>query len=237
MKIKILVIMLIISIACLTILWAQNDDTKEPTVEELYLKNPDLQIAKEKAASKDRDMKLEAIEDIKEIIEKGKDEEAEVQLAIILGNLASEGTTLVVRELGRVINYFPEVRQQACTVLGSVQSSKAKEAAKNILIDVVLKDDEPMVKAGAAYALGKLGLNQDNEVVSALAEAILKQDAIAPDNSFALAVIISIEQIAEANNGINDPYIFQALVKIAQSNYLPTVKQRAMDALSTLRGY
>ena len=86
----------------------------------------------------------------------------------MLEYLALEGSGRIVRESHRQVNNFPDVRRRAAELLGKVRTEQSKDA----LIFVLLNDDEPMVKAQAAYALGELGMNDNNEVVAALAFAV-----------------------------------------------------------------
>ena len=92
-----------------------------------------------------------------------------------------------------------------------------------------------MVKAEAAYALGVIGLNKDNEVVQALAFVYNREDPTRPDNNLGYALCLAVEKIAKKTGGINDPSAYQMLVRIAQGNYLRTVKTKALQVLDELK--
>jgi len=114
---------------------------------------------------------------------------------------------------------------------------QAKINAKNALLTVLVTDDEPMVMAEAAYALGMLGLNEGNQVVSALTYTLARQDPDQPDGNLAYAICLSLEKIARANNGIKDPEAYRTLVRIAQGSYIETVKRKALQTLDEMRKY
>ncbi|MCD6123315.1 MAG: HEAT repeat domain-containing protein [Spirochaetales bacterium] len=231
------VLTLIIMLSIAVPLTAQNNskekNKKELTVEELYLKDIEFQILKEKAFSNDRDMKLKALNDLEKQINEGSVNKDNREVEFVLEYLSMEGIGRKVLENRRLTNYFPEVRRRSCNLLGKIGG----EQAKNALIAVLLNDNEPMVKSEAAYALGNIGLNDNNEVVKALLFALNQQDPTRVDNNFAYAIILSLEKIAKKNNGIKDPSAYRALVKIAQGNYIRTVKNKALHVLDEMRQY
>jgi hypothetical protein len=243
MKINLLSLSLILVMVFLPmILGAQSNggnesSDREPPIEELYLKNPELQIINEEATSNDREAKLRAITRVEKTLKEGTSTDEEYTIALILGHLAGEGTTTLHSEQGRLINYFPEVRGQACNALQFVKSDKAKAKAVNILIGVLINDIDPIVKSNAAYALGEIGLNEDERAAKALAEAVEIQDIMAPNDNFAYVAALAFEKIAKANDGIYEPRAYRALVKIAQGNYSKVVKDKALEVLEELKQY
>ncbi len=230
MKIKAFFSIMIISLTGIFLLDAQ-DSGREVTVEELYLRNIEVQILREQAYSDDREMKLLALDDFEEMIGSGSHDARVVQP--VLEYLAMEGIGRKVRESNRLINYFPEVRRRAANLLGRLGG----EQAKNTLITVLINDDEPMVKAEAAYALGVIGLNENNDAVNALNFTLGKEDPDQPDNNFAYAICLAIEKIAAKNNGKLDPIAYRTLVRIAQGSYIKTVKRKALQSLNELKKY
>jgi hypothetical protein len=228
-------VLLIITLSFLIVLpLAAQEGERERTVEELYLENIDLQILREQAFSDDRDMKLNTLDQLEELIEAGKATDGH---GLIMEFLAMEGINRRVREKGRLINYFPEVRRRAANLLGRMTGEQAKINAKNALLTVLVTEDEPMVMAEAAYALGILGLNEGNEVVYAITYTLAKQDPDKPDGNLAYAICLALEKIARANNGIKDPDAYRTLVRIAQGSYIETVKRKAMQTLNEMRKY
>jgi HEAT repeat protein len=208
---------------------AQN---KEITIEELFLQSVEFQILREKAFSDDYDMKMNALDDLDKKVSDGSYKTNGQQVEFVLEYLALEGSARTTRQAGRLVNNFPEVRRRAANMLGRVGS----DDAKNALTRILLIDEEPVVKAEAAYALGVIGKNPNNEVVDALVFAYGQEDPQKPDNNFGYALCLAIEKIGtKTPGGLKDPAAFQLLVKIAQGNYLRTVKTKALQVLDTLK--
>jgi len=224
-----------IGFAAVATLGAQSRG-REPTVEELYLRDIEYQIRREQAYSDDRELKMLVLDELEEMIEKGSVDDPD-KVQPILEFLGMEGTARRVKESNRLINYFPEVRRRAANLLGRLGGEKAK----NSLITMLIVDDEPMVKAEAAYALGVVGLNDSNEAVKAILYTMEKEDPTMPDNNLAYAVCLALEKIADKNNGFEDARhsaeAARALVRIAQGNYIRTVRRKAIDTLDVLKRY
>jgi hypothetical protein len=204
---------------------------KEITIEELFLQSVEFQILREKAFSGDYDIKMSALDDLEKKVNDGSYKGNDQQIEFVLEYLALEGSARTTREAGRLVNNFPEVRRRSANLLGRVGS----EDAKNALVRVLLIDEEPVVKAEAAYALGVIGKNDNNEVVQALSFTYNKEDPGKPDNNFGYALCLAIEKLAKKSGGIKDPAAYQMLVKIAQGNYLRTVKTKALQVLDELK--
>ena len=206
---------------------------RELTIEELYLQNAEIRIIREQAVSQDRDMKLLALENIQEMLDDGKLSTGAPEAHFVLDYLAGEGLSHQVRENRRLINYYPEVRRQAANLLGQLGG----ENAQTTLAMVLLNDIEPMVKAEAAYALGQLGSNEDNLASQAIANVILLEEYALPDNNLAFASLLAFEKLAAANDGLNDSAAFEAIIRIAQGNYIRKVRLKAVQVLDSLRRY
>jgi HEAT repeat protein len=204
---------------------------KEITIEELFLQSVEFQILREKAFSGDYDVKMSSLDDLEKKVNDGSYKGSDQQIEFVLEYLALEGSARTTREAGRLVNNFPEVRRRAANLLGRVGS----DDAKNALVRVLLIDEEPVVKAEAAYALGVIGKNDNNEVVQALSYTYNKEDPSKPDNNFGYALCLAIEKLAKKTGGIKDPAAYQMLVKIAGGNYLRTVKTKALQVLDELK--
>ena len=229
---KAFLLVFIMSLAGTFLLGAQQDE-RELTVEELYLKNIEFQILREKAFADDRELKMLVLDDLEKMIDEGSVGEDDIQIELILEYLAMEGTFRRVLESKRLVNYFPEVRRRSANLLGRLGGEEAKDA----LITVLIKDNEAMVRAEAAYGLGVIGKNDQNKVVEALLYALEQENPELPDNNFAYAVCLALEKIAKASNGIREPEIYRALVRIAQGNYIRTVKRKALQTLDEMKKY
>jgi hypothetical protein len=209
---------------------ASSGGGKEITIEELFLKSVEFQILREKAFAEDYDLKMNALDDIEKKLQDGSYNSGDQQVQFVLEYLALEGSAHTTRENGRLVNNFPEVRRRAAEMLGRLGT----DAAKDTLIRVILVDDEPVVKSEAAYALGLIGKNPDNQVVQALAFVYNQEDPTKPDNNFGYAMCLAIEKLAQ-KTPIKDPIAYQILVKIAQGNYLRTVRNKALQVLDALK--
>jgi len=206
--------------------------SKEITIEELFLQSVEFQILREKAFSDDYDVKMSALDDLDKKVTDGTYKAGDPQVEFVLEYLALEGSGHTVRESGRLVNDFPEIRRRSANLLGKLGT----DDAKNALIRVLLIDGEPMVQAEAAYALGVIGKNPDNQVVQALAFTYNRLDPSKPDNNLGYAICLAIEKIAQKTpGGIKDPAAYQMLVKIAGGNYLRTVKSKALQVLDELK--
>lgn len=233
---KRLVLCVALAIVALPVaLFAQEDDQSddrqaERTIEELYLSQDlELQIMRSQALSNDREMKLLALQNIRTMVQDGSTSDG---VYVILEALATEGTTRQVRSEGAVINNFPEIRREAAELLGQIGGERAKRSLVRILRD----DPEPMVLAEAAFALGSIGINDQNEVSDHLVQVLLRENAAAtPDNNLAFSVIISLERLSEQSGGLPDPEVVTALLEAASAPYIRTVRRRAVEAIVNMR--
>jgi HEAT repeat protein len=200
--------------------------TKELTIEELFLKSVKFQVLKEKAFSGDRTIKLNALSDLEKMIKDNTIGDNKAQVQFILEYLSLEGSMRTVREDKRLVNYFPDVRMMACRLLGQMGGREAQRA----LINVLLGDKEPTVKSEAVYAIGVIGLNENNEAVDAIAFAFDKEDPRAPDSNFAFAVCLALEKLG-GKGVIETSTAFRTLVKVLQGNYNPETRAKAQSVL------
>jgi len=221
---------------------ASEGTTRVPTVEELYLLGkPNLMAIVEQATSSDRETKLRALDDIGTIIEQGELGGESNEILYMLDYLSAEGVRRRERAENRTTNYFPLVRRRAVELIGRLGKQTASqeivERSREILLDIIRKEEEVMVKAESAYALGIIGLDEDGLVVKTLSEMISSQTVAAPDNNFAFAVCLAIDKIAQQNQGIKNYQAYTALVTIMQGNYTRKVKDKAFEVLQNLKEY
>ncbi len=198
------------------------------TVEEAYLNSVEGVIIKELATSEGRDSKMVALQYIENAIGAGRTSE-DIQVA--LDSLASEGITSVVKENGRTMNNFPDVRMKACELLGKMGTTEAKDT----LITVMYSDNEPAVITAAVRSLGELGYNDNDEVVEMINWITRKFDIILPTSSLALEVLNTYEKLApqvEDKSGM-----INAIIRIANNyNYVTPVRNRAYEVLKSVSG-
>ncbi|MDA8427183.1 MAG: HEAT repeat domain-containing protein [Treponema sp.] len=205
----------------------------EKTVEEAYLQESlETMIIREQAHSDSRDMKEIALQYARQAIDAGRKND---DIRKSLEYLALETTDTISRQagLGQPTNNFPDIRAKACDYLGNFPSV----ATKNALIKVVLGDNEPMVISAAVRSLGKIGLNDNNEVTQDIAFIVNRYDVLGPDNSLAFECLVAIQRLADKNGGLNDPTAIRAVMQIETGNYITPVKRMAQQVLDSLRKY
>jgi len=223
-------IAVLLAIITLAVVFAAAQDKKELSVEESYLQESiEAMVIKEQARADSRDMKLIALEYVGEAIAAGRGNEETLKT---LDFLALEGVVNKSREggVGRVTNNYPDVRAKAVTYMGEIGGKSAKDA----LVKVVLADPEPMVLTEAIKSLAKIGMNENEEVVTAISWIVTRFDVLNPDNSLAFAALNSYEAIAEKNGGIKDPSTIRAISRIIEGPYIRPVQTRAREVLNKL---
>jgi HEAT repeat protein len=213
--------------------WSQAAAGGERTVEESYLQESlETMIIREQAFADSKDMKLVALQYIRQAVEEGRTN-PDVRKALEF--LATETSSTVVRAggVGRVLNNFPDVRREAALLLGEFPTVEAKDT----LLKVTLADNEPMVIAAAIKSLGKIGMNDADDVSQSIAFVVNRFDILFPDNALAFESLVAFEAIAEAQGGLRDPSAIRAIMRIADGNYITPVRNKALSLLSTLRKY
>ncbi|MDR1901391.1 MAG: HEAT repeat domain-containing protein [Treponema sp.] len=216
--------------AAAALVMGQNDN-REMSVEESYLQESvEMMIIREQSREASRDQKMIALEYIGDAINRGNKSE-DVRSALEF--LAMEGVTSKARENGRLVNNYPDVRTRAATYLGDLGTPEAK----NTLIKMVLADTEPMVITEAVKSLAKIGTNDNEETVSAIAWVVTRFDVLNPDNLLALSALDAYDKIAQKNGGIKDPSAIRTIIRIADGPYIRPVQERARQVLADLRRY
>lgn len=203
----------------------------EKTVEEAYLQDSlETMIISEQSKSDNKDMKLVALQYIKDAVDHGR-KNAEIESS--LSYLALEGNFVVTRSAGygKPTNNYPDIRAKACDYLGEFNTVEAKDT----LVKVALADDEPMVLSAAIRSLGKIGMNDNDEVTQVISYIVNRFDILEPDNSLAFESLVALDRIADKNNGIKDPATIRAIMRIASGNYITPVKNKASELLNKLR--
>jgi hypothetical protein len=210
----------------------QNSNSdQEMSVEDSYLQESvELMVIRETSRADSRDQKLVALEYIGDAINRGNTGE-EVRSA--LEYLSMEGVMNKARENGRLVNNYPDVRRKAAEYLGDLGTPEAK----NTLLKIVVADPEPMVLQEAIKSLAKIGINDNEETVNAIAWIVTRFDVLNPDNLLALSAVEAFDKIAEKNSGIKDPNAIRVLIRIAEGPYIRPVQERAKQVIMDLRKY
>ena len=204
---------------------------KSLTIEQLYLsQNIETQILRSQALSNSRDMQMLALQSIRAMVQNGTAKNNPA-IGVVLDTLATQGLTRQVRDNNVVQYNYPEVRREACNLLGDIGG----EQAKRTLLTVLITEKEPMVLAEAVFALGKIGLNQNNDVAQHIAYVMNQNNANkAPDNNLAFACLLAIQNLAKKSGAITDPEVINAMLNIASGNYIRDVRLKAIDVIYQL---
>ena len=223
-------ILLIAAVFAVSAVSAQST-SDEMSVEQSYLQQSiELMIIRETARATTRESKMIALEYIGDALDRGNTSD---DIRQTLEFLSREGRRTIVRENGRVMNNFPDVRRQAARYLGQIGTEEAKDA----LLEICQFENEPMVIQEAIKSLGDIGLNNDNETVANIAWVMRRFDNLNPDNLMAIATIDAFEKIARKNGGISSPEAIQTLMRIADGQYIRPVQERARQLIAELRSY
>lgn len=207
----------------------KNNSEKETSVESEYLNDVDGDIIMTLAESDEYDNKLVAIQYLQSALDDGNCSDSVIAA---LDRLAGEGLNSQTRTNGRLSNNFPEVRRQACLLMSKVDSDHAVHA-KNQLVSIAVADNEPMVIAAAVKALGELGINENDEVVDAIAFANRRNQVLNPTSSLALEVLLAFEALAP--NTENKKAMIDSIARISTDyHYVTPVRQKAYALLKTI---
>jgi len=209
--------------------------TGPKTIEEKRLQGSvEVQVISSLVAENGRGEKLKALEFIRNMIDKGKATDKNTDVVGLLEELGSEGTTKQVVENRRLINDFPEVRREAAELLGQVGGDQSREA----LLNIAIKDKEPMVVSEAVYSLGLIGGGEQSARVEAIITNLVKsQDTIRPDSNFAFAAVSALEMLGKKNDGKVSQEVFAALIRIQNGNYIRPVREKAKQVLDGFTKY
>ena len=237
MRHKLLILSLALGLLTAPLICAQNKDAAKKndknsesdsmiTVEQAYLNSIEGVMIKEMVAAEGRDSKRVALQYIEEALNEGRQSE-EIQVA--LRTLATEGLSTVVREDGRVVNNYPEIRRRACELLGQMGTDKAKDS----LVTVMYTDNEPSVITAAVKSLGDIGKNDNDEVFNMINWIARKFDTVNPTSSLELEIMNTFEKMS--GSIINKKDMFETVMRIANNyNYVTPVRTRAYEVMRSI---
>ena len=206
--------------------FAQNEE--ESTVEGEYMSTMEDVVVQELSNSDDLENKVMALQFLEEAANNGK---VSPDMMAALDHLAGEGTNTQSRTKGRISNNFPEVRREACRILGKVGTP---EAAKT-LNKIVRADNEPMVLSAAINSLGEIGYNDNDETTNTIAFYSDRFETLNPTSSLALEIVNAYEKLAKTTKDRKP--MLSSLQRIAVDYRLAKpVRNRAKEVLNNLRG-
>ena len=207
--------------------WAAFAEEEESTIEGEYMSSMEDVVVQELSNSDELENKLMALQFLEEAANNGK---VSPDMMVSLDHLAGEGTNTQSRTKGRVSNNFPEVRREACRILGKVGTP---EAAKS-LNKIVKADNEPMVLAAAINSLGEIGYNDNDETTNTIAFYSDRFETLNPTSSLALEIVNAYEKLAPKAK--DKKPILSSLQRISVDYRLAKpVRNRAKDVLNNLR--
>ncbi len=216
-------VLMILLLGSVSIFAEEEKTDSMMTVEEAYLNSMEGVILKEMITSEGRDSKLVALQVIEEAVDGGR---MSPELQKALDSLATVGLSTVVRENGRVVNNYPDVRMRACRLLGKIKN----EQAKDTLMKVMYTDNEPAVIMEAVKSLGELEFNANDEVVEMINFINRKFDIVNPTSSLALEILNAYEKLAPTVK--NKQGMIDSIMRIANNyNYVTPVRSKARDVL------
>lgn len=203
-------------------------------IELLQTDNAYIRDIQKQVLSFDDYLRLKALYSMEKIIKIGTIDSIKYDLLSILYHLSTyKGYT--ENEKSNV-----HARKKAIELIGRLgERSGNSEFAyqlESVLITLLRNEDIAMVSS-TIFALGKMGYNNEGRTIKAIALAVDKWTLISRDNTFALAVITSIEKIADANNGIDEREGYVILIKIMQSNDDEQIREKAFEVMDKLSSY
>lgn len=190
---KIFMVLLVFTLF-FTGLFAQDEDL---TIDEAYLRQAQqILTVSSRAYENDRDSKMEAIDNIRMLIDNGTFDNETTEVVKILKDLGMEGTARIYMENGSATNYFTDVRIEAAKALGEIGG----ESAVNALVDILKVDDEPAVLAEAVKSLAENMEDDDIQTQLYIADTMHSQTAFRKDNRFASFYLDAVEKMYD--NGV-----------------------------------
>ena len=223
----------VISISLIGSAFAQSQQVQkkntrsETSVESEYLSDVDGVVMLTLAQSDEYDNKLVALQYLEHAVKAGNTSD---EVVAALNQLAGEGIFTQSRQGGRIVNNFPDIRRAACLLLGQVGG----EHSKNVLINIAIADNEPMVQAAAIRSLGDIGINENDEAVDAIAFANHRNRVLNPTSSMAFEALNAFEKLAA--NTENKRTMVDEISKIAADHhYNQAVRKHALQVLKGIR--
>jgi len=92
-----------------------------------------------------------------------------------------------------------------------------------------------MVLSAAIRSLGKIGLDDNDDVTQSIAYIVNRYDILQPDNSLAFESLVAFERLNDKIGGLKDPSAIRSIIKIAEGNYIAPVRQKASALLAKIK--
>ncbi len=204
-----------------------QQERQQSSVESAYLETNEDMIITEMAASENYEAKLLTLQYIQEALDGGRSSPA---IEAALHGLAGEGVFTESRTAGRLNNNYTEVRRQAAIMLAEIPTVETKD----VLLDLVREENEPMVLSAAIYSLGEIGINERDDVINEIALIHRRFSILNPTDSLANSILDSFEKLYPT---VEDPAaLVETISSIATNyNYVIPVRQKAQTILMNIK--
>ncbi len=209
----------------------------EKTVEEAYLQSSaETMMVKELSHEDNIESKQLALDYARRASDAGRKTD---DIRASLQYLALENTDLIARSagVGPATNNYPDIRRQACILLGDFPSADTKDTLVKVIQNTKVED--PMVLAEAIRSLGRIGMNDNDEVVQAIADSISHFDNVGiPEDRLAVYTLFALTDLADKNHGFKDMgTVTSIIMKFTKGNYVKAVQVLARQTLDKLTAY
>jgi hypothetical protein len=209
----------------------------EKTVEEAYLQeSAEAAMVKELSHEDGLEAKQLALDYARRGVDAGRKSD---DVRSSLQYLALENTEVVVRSggVGATTNNFPDIRRQACILLGNFPSAESKDTLVRVLRNS--KAEDPMVLAEAIRSLGKIGMNDNDEVVQSIADSVSHFDNVGmSEDRLAVYTLFALSDLAEKSHGLKDmDLVTSTVMKFTKGSYIKAVRDLAQQTLDKLSAY
>ena len=199
------------------------------TIEDKLLQKKERKILNYyfQAKARGRIPKLHVLDSITAEFDSGDYTVKDTKLVDVVRYLSEEGSIRQEYENNLLVNDFPDVRRNACILLGKIGGEQAREA----LINVLAYDTSYMVKAEACNSLA---LIKDDPTGSVLRTIVfVYRSTYQPDANFTVAVINAIKTIAKGNEQVYGDAI-TVLSEIQMGQHARRVREEAYNAIDSL---
>jgi hypothetical protein len=188
------------------------------------------QVIQSMATSSNPQLKSLLLDELAYDIESGKISAGDSASIETLKTVVLEGLNSIDVTESSYTKILPDIKVKACRLLGAVGG----DDAKNVLIELIKNEREPVVLAEAMRALGQLKITLSTYDFIIIANQIRTQDLKARDNYFASSVISCVESLYETGQVFNQPDFLRSLILIAEGNYLKSVREYAWTVIEML---
>ena len=193
-------------------------------------------MVKELSQSTDKDSKELALDYAQKAVDAGQQERRYQELPGV-PRPREHRRHRAERRSGVATNNFPDIRRQACEYLGEFPSVESKDTLVKVIGNSKVED--PMVLAEAIRSLGKIGMNDNDEVVHAICNSVNHFSNVGmSEDRLAVYTLFAFTDLADKNKGIKDmSSVTDTILEFTKGSYVATVKKLAMQTLEKLASY